>query len=244
MSLLVNKSNLLRGNSLRGNLLRGNLLGVGAVNDFLKKLILCILIVFCGGACYLFGKKLDEPKLGELKLDLNTSAFSDGQRFNRVYTCEGRDISPPLSWSFSKGTRFISESNNSFVLIFDDPDAPNKTWVHWVIYNIPGNYKNLAEDFGKKGAAIIEDKKNGKKYIINQGVNSWGNFGWGGPCPPRDGKVHRYFLKLYLLDTHLKFKKNKKVTKDMVMKAAEGHIIGRGEIMAYFSRKPITTRVR
>jgi len=121
---------------------------------------------------------------------LTSPAFSENGAIPRQYTCEGADISPPLSWSQAPpGTK-------SFALIVDDPDAPDPrapkmTWVHWVIYNIPPNVVSLLE-----GAS-----SSGMPAGALQGLNDWRRASYGGPCPPI-GR-HRYFHKLYALDTVL-----------------------------------------
>lgn len=109
------------------------------------------------------------------------------------------------------------------MLINDDPDAPAGTWVHWVVYNIPATVAELPEDFPKKPKS-----ENGTL----QGVNDFGRIGYGGPCPP--GGTHRYFFKLYALDSapHLA----PKVTKAHVEKAMEGHILGQAELMGTYKR--------
>ena len=125
-----------------------------------------------------------------MTLLLSSQAFSHNDSIPMLYTCDGRDFSPPLSWSgLPSGTR-------SLTLIVDDPDAPDPrapkmTWVHWVLYNIPVEAKELAEDASMSGlpAGTLE------------GVNDWGRTGYGGPCPPI-GR-HRYFFKLYALDIML-----------------------------------------
>ena len=125
-----------------------------------------------------------------MQLSLTSPAITDRGRIPRKYTCEGDDISPPLSWS---GT---PEGTKSFVLIIDDPDAPDPaaprmTWVHWVLYNLPSAVRELLE--GILGEALPPGTR--------EGQNNWRNLGYGGPCPPI-GR-HRYFHKLYALDVVL-----------------------------------------
>ena len=118
---------------------------------------------------------------------LSSPAFLDGQPIPRKYTCEGADVSPPLTWSVPPaGTRGLA-------LISDDPDAPAGTWVHWVIYDLPGVSKGVPE--GIPSSATLGDG-------ARQGKNSWGNTGYGGPSPP-PGAPHRYFFRLYALRTPL-----------------------------------------
>ena len=125
-----------------------------------------------------------------MKLELTSTAFQHNDDIPRRYTCEGDDISPPLSWTGAP------ERAKSFALIVDDPDAPDpaapqRTWVHWVLYNIPADATGLAEGCGARG---------GFAHALD-GRNDWGRTGYGGPCPPI-GR-HRYFHKLYALDTVL-----------------------------------------
>ncbi len=121
-------------------------------------------------------------------LRLTSSAFADGEEIPAKYTCEGNDISPPLAWSGAP------DGTKSFVLIVDDPDAPDPaaprmTWVHWVVYNLPADANGLAEGV----LALPPGTKTG--------LNNWKRLDYGGPCPPI-GR-HRYFHKLYALDTVL-----------------------------------------
>ena len=118
-----------------------------------------------------------------MELTIRSSAFAHGGMIPKKFTCDGADISPSLSWS--KGP----EETKSYALISDDPDAPMGTWVHWVIYNLPASVKELTENVPKTGQL-----DNGAL----QGKNDFGNFGYGGPCPP--GGTHRYYFKVYALD--------------------------------------------
>lgn len=152
-----------------------------------------------------------------MALTLESPVFNDGEKIPDLYTCKGRDISPPLEWSgLPDGTR-------SLVLIVDDPDAPDPeapkmTWVHWVLYNLPPEAEGLPE------AVKSEDLPEGTQ----EGLNNWDNIGYGGPCPPV-GR-HRYFHKLYALDTVLSGLPERP-TKDDVQKAMEGHVIEKTELM-------------
>ena len=151
-------------------------------------------------------------------MNIESAAFKNGEYIPNQYTCKGVDISPEIKWSdLPKNTR-------SLVLIMDDPDAPMGTWVHWVVYNIPANVKSLNEEFSKK--AILDDG-------TAQGMTSFRRIGYGGPCPP-PGPAHRYFFKLYALDTVLDLPPG--VIKGEVEKAMEGHIIESAEIMGLFKR--------
>lgn len=125
-----------------------------------------------------------------MTLTLTSTAFTDGEAIPRKYTCEGDDISPPLAWSGVPG------GTQSLALIVDDPDAPDpanpqRVWVHWVLYNLPPDSTGLAE--GIATSALPAG--------TGEGLNDWDRTGYGGPCPPI-GR-HRYFHKLYALDTRL-----------------------------------------
>lgn len=154
-----------------------------------------------------------------MPLTLTSAAFEAGHRIPINFTCDGNDVSPPLSWSD------IPPGTKSLALIVDDPDAPDPaapqmTWVHWVLYNIPPNVSEL-----KQGAA-----SHNLPAGAREGVNDWKRAGYGGPCPPV-GR-HRYVHKLYALDTVLPDlgKPNKaKLEKEM-----QGHVIGHAELIGLY----------
>jgi hypothetical protein len=127
-------------------------------------------------------------------------------------------MSPALEWNDPPG------ATQSFALIADDPDAPVGTWVHWVLFDLPANARTLGQNVPK-----IEQLADGSR----QGRNDFGKIGYGGPCPPR-GKPHRYFFKLYALDTKLNLKPG--VTKKDVERAMQGHVLAQGEWMGRYSR--------
>ncbi len=151
----------------------------------------------------------------ENTLSINSSAFTDGGKLPKQYTCNGKDISPPIAISGAP------EGTQSFVLIMDDPDAPSGTWLHWLVYNLPANTTEIAEKSSKK--PVWDDG-------TMQGKNSWDEARYGGACPP-DGE-HRYFFKLYALDTKLDLKKKARLGK--VKKAMKGHILAETVIMAKY----------
>ncbi len=150
-------------------------------------------------------------------LFVNSAAFTPGGEIPAIYTCEGRDISPPLHW------QGVPKQTRSLVLIVDDPDAPDPaaprmTWVHWVLYNIPPDATGLPE------AATSADLPTGTR----EGLNDWHRTGYGGPCPPIG--CHRYFHKLYALDTVLD-NMGEKPDKARIVKAMQGHIIAEAVLM-------------
>ncbi len=148
---------------------------------------------------------------------LSSPAFEPGQTIPVKYTCDGMDISPPLAWSHPPGDAA------SFALIMDDPDAPAGIWVHWVIFDMPADARELPE--GVPPDPVLEAGS-------VQGTNSWGRVGYGGPCPPRG--THRYFFKLYALDTALGLESS--ATKADVLAAMEGHVLAQAELMGVYQR--------
>jgi Raf kinase inhibitor-like YbhB/YbcL family protein len=153
-----------------------------------------------------------------MKLDLTSTAFKEGEPIPKLYTGDGRDLSPPLKWGEPPaGTK-------SFALIADDPDAPRKTWVHWVLFNLPPAIRQLNEGVPKKN-----DLPDGSK----QGLTDFGSVGYGGPAPP-PGKPHRYYFKLYALDTALDLKAG--ATKADLEAAMKGHVLSEGQVMGTYKR--------
>lgn len=160
-----------------------------------------------------------EPTLPEetMSLKLTSTAFTQGNPIPAKYTCTSEDISPPLSWDAPPaGTR-------SLALIMDDPDAPIGDWVHWVTYNIPISSRCLTENI-RPDAQLADSSL--------QGNNSWGKLGYGGPCPPSG--THRYFFKLYALDTVLDLKSG--ASKSALLAAMEGHTLGYAELMGTYHK--------
>ena len=145
-------------------------------------------------------------------------AFSNGGTIPAKYTCEQSDLSPLLQWKNSPaGTK-------SFALIMDDPDAPVGIWVHWVLYNVPANETALDD-----AIVPLETLPSG----VKQGVNDFGNVGYGGPCPPK-GKPHHYYFKLYALDNQPVLRP--KATKAELEKAMEGHILATAQLVGIYQR--------
>jgi Raf kinase inhibitor-like YbhB/YbcL family protein len=159
------------------------------------------------------------PMEATMSLTLTSEAFSNGQSIPAKYSCVGRNISPALAWDEPPA------GTQSFALIVDDPDAPMGTWVHWVLYNIQANWRSLPEDLPVTG-------KNIDPEAIFVGKNSSGNIGYDGPCPPSG--THRYYFKLYALDTLISLLPG--ASKEQVLKEMEGHILAQGELMGTFSK--------
>jgi Raf kinase inhibitor-like YbhB/YbcL family protein len=154
-----------------------------------------------------------------MAFSIQCDAFADGAPIPAKFTCDGKDFSPHLR---IKG---IPARTKSIALIMDDPDAPMGTFVHWVLYDLPGGTSELEENIPHD-----EILTSGAK----QGITDFRRVGYGGPCPPR-GKPHRYFFKVYSLDTLLNLPP--KATKEQVEEAMEGHILARSQIMGTYERK-------
>lgn len=152
-------------------------------------------------------------------MQLSSPAFAEGTAIPAKYTCDGKDLSPPLRWSG------VPAGAKSLVLIADDPDAPAGTWVHWVVYDLPATVSELPEDLGKSQHVLGNAK---------QGLNSFKHLGYGGPCPP-PGKAHRYFFKLYALDAPLELKPG--ASKKDIEHAMEKHILAQGQLMGTYKRE-------
>jgi len=153
-----------------------------------------------------------------MPFNISSTAFQPGGDIPRKYTCEGPDVSPALSWTDPPA------GTQSFTLIGDDPDAPVGTWVHWVAYDVPASARQFAEGVPKTDAIPGGGV---------QGLNDFGKTGYGGPCPP-PGKPHRYYFKLYALDSKLNLKPG--ATKKAVEQAMQGHILAQAEVMGRFKR--------
>jgi len=157
------------------------------------------------------------------KLELISTAFSEGQPIPQKYTGEGADVSPPLSWSG------LPDGTQELALICDDPDAPTaEPFVHWVIYGIPAAATGLPEDFS--GAESRAPELVG----VAEGENSFGDTGYGGPMPPPGDGKHRYFFKLYALDSDLALQPG--LDKQSLLRAMKGHVLGKGELMGTYER--------
>ncbi|MDE3056410.1 MAG: YbhB/YbcL family Raf kinase inhibitor-like protein [Bacteroidota bacterium] len=150
-----------------------------------------------------------------MSITVISAAFNDGELIPKKFTCDGANISPALTWSsFPARTK-------TFAIIADDPDAPAGTWVHWVVFNIPQSVATLSENIPHD-----EILSNGAK----QGKNDFGDIGYGGPCPPRG--THRYFFKMYALDTALNLEAG--CTKEDLLDAMHGHILAQGQLMGRY----------
>ena len=178
----------------------------------------CLFLSFACTVCF---SGSDSSMEETMTLTLNSTAFDNNGPIPAPYTCEGRDISPPLAWNG------VPEGTQSLALIIDDPDAPDPanprmTWVHWVLFNIPPQTNELPE-----GASMSLPPG------ISQGINDWKRTRYGGPCPPI-GR-HRYFHKLYALDIRLDNVRS--LTKADLEQAMQGHILAGAELVGTYQKR-------
>ena len=153
-----------------------------------------------------------------MPFQITSAAFAQGSAIPKNYSCEGTDISPALHWGDPPA------GTQSFAMVMDDPDAPAGTWVHWVLWNVPGGTRDLGENVPKQ-----QELPDGSR----QGRNDFRKVGYNGPCPP-GGKTHRYFFRLYALDTKLDLRPGSgRPDLDSAMK---GHVLGETELMGTFRR--------
>jgi len=198
-------------------------------------LVIPLLVAFCschGDAQKDAAKQVAAPGAAAspqekhaVKITLTSTAFREGEPIPTKHTGEGDDVSPPLAWSGAP------ETTMQFALICDDPDAPRKEpWVHWVIYGIPADANGLPEG--------VEASVNPRQPAgAVQGKNSWPdgeNTGYRGPMPP-PGKPHRYFFRLYALDTALDAPAG--LTKGGLLAKIAGHVVGEAQLMGTYQRK-------
>lgn len=147
-------------------------------------------------------------------MHIGSSAFDHNQKIPAKYTCDGEDINPSLDFAE------VPEGAKSLALIVDDPDAPAGTWVHWTLWNIAPDIQEIEEKGVPEGAV--------------QGMTSFGRPGYGGPCPPSG--THRYFFKLYALDTELELPEDADAHE--LEEAMAGHILAQSELIGLYSRSP------
>lgn len=170
------------------------------------KRLAVLLLLLLSAAC------AQETVLNEVNtMKLTSPAFENEAMIPPEYTCVGSDISPELN------IEGIPENAKSLVLIVDDPDAPAGTWDHWIVFNIPPTTKNIPKGNDPEGTS---------------GKNSWGKTGYGGPCPPSG--THRYFFKLYALDTLLDLPEGS--SKSEIESAMKGHVLEEAQLMGKYKR--------
>lgn len=153
-----------------------------------------------------------------MKFQVTSAAFHEGQAIPAAYTADGANWSPALAWSGQPAT------TASLALICEDPDAPRGTWVHWVLFNLPGDADELSEHV-PSDAMLAGGARQGK--------NDFGNVGYDGPAPPR-GKPHRYYFKLYALDAILTLPAG--ATRDQLQQAMQGHLLAETQLVGTYRR--------
>jgi Raf kinase inhibitor-like YbhB/YbcL family protein len=153
-----------------------------------------------------------------MNIEITSTAFREGQAIPKLYTGDGRNVSPPLRW------RDPPAGAKSLALVVEDPDAPRGTWTHWVLFNLPATARELGE--GVSPQPTLPDG-------TMQGINDFGAVGYGGPAPP-PGKPHRYFFKLYALDTPLNL--GPRTTRPQLLKAMDRHVLAEGQLMGRYGR--------
>lgn len=196
--------------------IRRCLFGLAAV-----ALTVAVVLAGCGANNELGG---DVPT--DTALVLTSAAFDDDGMITQIYTCDGQDISPPLSWEGAP------EGTATLALIVDDPDAPIGTFVHWVIYNIPVDVTSLPEALPNEPASL--DSVRPDLAGVRQGKNGFSNTGYGGPCPPSG--THRYLFKLYALDTELGLDAAD-ADKQTLLNAMEGHALAQTTLTGRYQRQ-------
>lgn len=177
-------------------------------------IILIIVLIFIG--LFLFFQKefkTEQIIIKNKNMKIESPVFQNNQQIPSKYTCDGENVNPPLQFLD------IPEATKSLVLIVDDPDAPGGVFVHWVVFNIDPEIRSIAENSVPDG--VIE------------GMTSFGNKGYGGPCPPFG--THRYFFKLYALDKKLDLNEN--ASKKEIETAMASHVLAQAELIGLYQRK-------
>jgi Raf kinase inhibitor-like YbhB/YbcL family protein len=164
------------------------------------------------------GELSSHAKEGAMVLRITSPEFSEGEVIPKKFTCDAQDVSPKLEWKEPPA------NTQSIALLMDDPDAPGGTWVHWVLFDLSANTRELPE-----GVAKQEQLASGAR----QGRNDFGAIGYNGPCPP-PGKPHRYFFKLYALDAKLGLKAG--ATKAELERTMKSHILAQAQLIGKYGR--------
>lgn len=154
-------------------------------------------------------------------MQLKSAAFENGSAIPSLYTCDGENISTPLSW------HAVPPAAKSLALICSDPDASNGDWVHWVVYNIPPEVNSLPEKIAAQASVEIAG------VVLTQGLNSWPKVGYGGPCPPSG--THHYFFKLYALALTPNLPAG--LTKHKLLEKIRGHVLAEAQLMGTYARR-------
>ena len=153
-----------------------------------------------------------------MEIKITSPAFEESGLIPKKYTCDGNNVSPPLRWDS------VPDGTESIAIICEDPDAPSGTWVHWILFNLPAECRELAEN--TPDDETLHDS-------TRQGINDFGSIGYSGPCPPWG--IHRYFFKIFALDCTLDIVHL--VDKDILNLAMGDHILATGQLMGRYQRK-------
>ncbi len=189
--------------------------------SFSWMMILCAslgLLMFLSVACRSAENKSTEGGAGAAKIQIGSPAFPQRGTIPDKYTCRGENVSPPLEWSG------IPQGAKSLALTVEDPDAPGRTFVHWVLFNVPPTSHSIAE--GVSRDAFLDGGS-------MQGTNDFGRSGYDGPCPP-PGKAHRYFFRLFALDMQLSERPGAR--EKAIVDAMQGHVLAAGELVGTYRR--------
>jgi Raf kinase inhibitor-like YbhB/YbcL family protein len=182
------------------------------------------ILALIAAACSRSHDKVTPREGKTVNILITSDAFREGEAIPTKYTCDGDDLSPALRWSD------MPPNTKNLVLICEDPDAPSGTFTHWVLYNLPPAATGLPE-----GVSAEARLANG----AIQGRNDFKRIGYGGPCPPPKDGAHRYFFRLYALDTELQLQAGAR-REDIVL-AMEGHVLATGHLMGTYQRKQAQT---
>lgn len=158
-----------------------------------------------------------------ISFQLSSDAFSDGGLIPVKYTCDGSDVNPPLKWSG------VPPGTKSLAMIVYDPDAPSGTFIHWILYNINPSVTSIAEGASRKDDREIPG-------IGVQGLNDFGEVGYGGPCPPRGHGTHRYYFALHALNVS-SLNVKEPATASSLINAMKGKVLGYAILMGKYSRR-------
>ena len=158
------------------------------------------------------------PKTVRFKMNLHSAAFAGLGAIPVKYTCQGPNVSPPLAWDQEP------PGTGSLVLLVEDPDASEKTWVHWVLYNIPPGLGEIPEGLGPTPVLSTG---------LRQGTNDFRGIGWGGPCPPSG--IHRYYFKLFALDAVLDLEAG--LEEPQVLKAIQVHVLAQSTLVGVYQKR-------
>jgi Raf kinase inhibitor-like YbhB/YbcL family protein len=183
-----------------------------------RRIFLSLIICSVPAGAWTAIAKVMAPPEPVKKMTLSSVAFKDGGPIPAEYTCDGKNISPPLTWTG------VPENTQSLALIVDDPDATGGVWTHWMVFNLPADTLNLQENFAKSPTA----------QTAKQGRNDFKQTGYGGPCPP-SGKTHRYYFKIFALDTMLNLPPD--ASRKDIDAAMAKHVLSVGQMMGTYQRK-------